>query len=499
MSSSNIVTADDFDLLLGGLESFYNAQPATTSRVTTAVVASPESTHAQLPTVHQSHDEQQQLQQHQQQQSSPRPQLPVLDYPSPDRDLSRPDSAHGTADQSIWGASTTTLAISTKATTKSIQSPPLCTNAAEFIANNIWHIPAPAPTSLRNKDSQLVASTHLLGPSTGAPHTIRHRSVDSHPTQDHHVEHKQPSRCSTVPKEDGALNGYSRHHRRFRSDPYTPADLLPGADDCRASPAALEVLLDGPHETVLTEKEKRALIEYGRAIGNSGTGPLRHYHGNNNTNNRSNNKYSQQQKEKHANIDMSLQRTGERDYRSKITYSRDFLMSFRAFDVPPKGIDRIHWIQQNPTLDHPQKAAGPRMARPQPAFQEPRGDYQGAGNYDPDMGHRQSGRGGGFRKEGAFRDVGFGREIGLRGERGQSTAIGNGPSREGAQGTSRGGVGFRGERGQVPRLHFQQSSATATGGLSGSVFSFKTRGPLGPPAAPRSGSQMRGFKSRTTL
>ncbi|KAF9125163.1 hypothetical protein BGX30_000584 [Mortierella sp. GBA39] len=190
-------------------------------------------------------------------------------------------------------------------------------------------------------------------------------------------------------------------------------------------------------------------------------------------------------------------------------------MSFRAFDVPPESIDRIHWIQQNPTLDHPQKAAGPSMARPQPIFQEPRGDYQGAGTYDPEMGHCQSGRGGGFREEGAFRDVGFGGEIGSRGERGRSTAIGNGPFREGAQGTSRGDVGFKGGSAfgapnflppfrppsapPAPRLHFQQSSASATGGLSGSVFSFKTRGPLGPPAAPRSGFQMRGFKSRTAL
>ncbi|KAF9549298.1 hypothetical protein EC957_004212 [Mortierella hygrophila] len=480
MSYSNIVTADDFDLLLGGLEPFYNAQPATTS-------------------------------------------------------------PYGTTDQSIWSASTTTLVTSTKAMTKSIHSPPLCTNAAEFIANNIWHIPAPAPTILRSKDSQLVASMHLLGPSTGAPHTIRHRSVDSHPTQDHHVEHEQPSRSSIVPKEDETLNEYSKHHIHFRSDPYTP-DLFPGTGDCRASPVALEMLLDGPHETVLTEKEKRALIEYGRVIGNSGTEPPRHCHGNNDNNNRSNNKYGQQQREKHAKIDMSLQGTGERDYRPKIAYSRDFLMSFRAFDVPPESIDRIHWIQQNPTLDHPQNAAGPRMVRLQPAFQEPRGDYQRAGNYDPEMGHRQSGREGGFREEGAFRDVGFGGEIGLRGEREQSTAIGNGPSRVGAQGTSRRDVGFRGESGQgtlrgkgafrgdvasngddrfkrgsgfgapnflpplrppsvpsTPRLHFQQSSATATGGLSGSVFSFKTRGPLGPPAAPRSGPQMRGFKSRTTL
>ena len=81
-------------------------------------------------------------------------------------------------------------------------------------------------------------------------------------------------------------------------------------------------------------------------------------------------------------------------------------MSFGAFNVPPESIDRIYWIQQNSTLDRPQKAAGPRMARPQLVFQEPRGDYQGAGIYDPDMGDRQSERGGGFTGEGASGDVG---------------------------------------------------------------------------------------------
>lgn len=545
MSSSNIITANDFALLLRGLESFYNTQPATTS-CATSVVASPESTHAQLPTALQPYDQQQQLQQRQQQQSSPQPQLPFLDSPRPDvrpsatlpataantateppdqhaslsthtrvtliqspgRDLSRPDSAHGITDQSIQSASTTTPATSTNATIKSIQSSPLCTNAADYIANYIWHIPAPAPTGLLNKDSNSVASTRLFAPSAAALHTIMHRSGDSHPTQDHHVEHKQSRRSSAVPKEDEALNGCSRHHRRFRSDSYASADLLPVADDGRSAPVALETLLDEPHETVLTEEEKRVMIEYGRAIGSGGTWPPHHRHGNNNNNNCSHNNYSQRKRDNHANVDMPLRGTGERGYRFKITYSRDFLMSFRAFSVPPESIDRIHWIQQNPTLDHPQKAAGTRMARPQPVFQDPRGDYQGAGTYDPEMGHRQSGRGGGFRGEGAIRDVEFGGEIGSRGAGGQSIAIGNGPFREGTQGTPRGDGGFRGERGQgtfsgertfrgdvasneddrlgrdsgfgapnfpspppplsappAPRPHFQRYSASATGGL----------------------------------
>ncbi|KAK3838469.1 MAG: hypothetical protein JOS17DRAFT_834334 [Linnemannia elongata] len=581
MSSSNIVTTNDFALLLGGLESFYNAQLATTSRATT-VVASPNSTHAQLPTAHQSHDYQQQPQQHKQQQSSPQLQTLALDsprsevrpsttlpataatteaemcppdqqaslstqarvtfIPSPDRDLSDPDSAHGTINQSIQSASTTTLTTSSRAMTKSIQSSPLCTNAAEFITNYFRYMPAPTQTSHCNKDSQSVASTHLPELSAAAPQTIVHRSVDSHPTQDHQVEHEQSRRLPTVPKEDEAVDGYSRHHGRLRFDPYASADLLPGADDGRSAPVALETLLEEPHETVLTEEEKRTMIEYGRAIGSSGNLPPRRRHDNCSNNNRSNNNYSQRQRDNHTNTDMPLRGTGGRGYRFKITYSRDFLMSFRAFNVPPEGIDRIHWIQQNPTQDYLQKTPELRMARPQPIIQEPRGNYQGAGTYDSEMGHRQLGRGGDFRGEGAIRDVGFEREIGSRGARGQSTAFGNGPFREGPQGTSGESGGFRGEsrqgtfrgegtfRGDVVsnednrlrsdsgfgapsfsssppplppppalRLHFQRSSASATGGLSGSVFNFKTRRPLGPPAAPRSGFQMRGFKTRTTL
>ncbi|KAG0066427.1 hypothetical protein BGZ89_007273 [Linnemannia elongata] len=579
MSSSNIITANDFALLLGGLESFYNALPVTTSHATT-VVASPESTHAQLPTTLQSHDQQQQLQQHQQQQTSPQLQLLVIDCSGPevrpsrtppatpattatescppdqetslsththvtliqslDHDLSRPDPAHGTVDQSIQSASTTIPGTSTKATTKIIQSSPLCTNAAEFIANYIWHIPAPAPTHLLNKDSPSVSTMHLPKPSSTAPHSIRQRSVASHITRDSHVEHKQSHWSSTVPKEDEALSKYNRHHRRIGSDPYISADLLPDADDRRSTPLALEKLLDEPHETVLTEEQKRAMIENGRAIGKSATWPPHHRHGNNkNNSNSSNNNYSQRQRDSHINIDMSLQGIGRRDCRSKITYSRDFLMSFRAFNVPPGNIDRIHWIQQNLTLDHPQEAAGLRMARPQPVFQEPRGDYQRAGIYGPEMGHHQSGRGGVFRVKGAIRADSFGGEIDLIREKGQGTAIGNGAFREKVQSTSGEDGGFRGERGKgtfsvdgafrgdvtsneedryrrgsgfsasnflppplpsatlAPRPHFQRSSASATGGLSGSVFRFKARMPLGPPAATQSGFQIRGFKSRT--
>ncbi|KAG0079782.1 hypothetical protein BGZ90_001719 [Linnemannia elongata] len=520
MSSSNIITANDFALLLGGLESFYNALPVTTSHATT-IVASPESTHTQLPTTLQSHDQQQQLQQHQQQQTSPQLQLLVIDSSRPevrpsrtlpatpattatescppdqetslsththvtliqslDHDLSRPDLAHGTVDQSIQSASTTTPGTPTKATTKIIQSSPLCTNAAEFIANYIWHIPAPAPTHLRNKDSPSVSTMHLPKPSVTAPHSIRQRSVASHITRDSHVGHKQSHWSSTVPKEDEAMNKYTRHHRRIGSDPYISADLLPDADDRRSTPLALEKLLDEPHETVLTEEQKRAMIENGRAIGNSATWPPHHRHSNNkNNSNSSNNSYSQRQRDSHTNIDMSLQGIGRRDYRSKITYSRDFLMSFRAFNVPPGSIDRIHWIQQNPTLDHPQEAAGMRMARPQPVFQEPRGDYQRAGIYGPEMGHRQSGRG-----DGAFRgDVTSNEEDKCR--RGSGFSASNFLPPPPLPSATR-----------APRHHFQRSSASATGGLSGSVFRFKARMPLGPPAAPQSGFQIRGFESRT--
>ncbi|KAF8947554.1 hypothetical protein BGZ47_008699 [Haplosporangium gracile] len=298
-------------------------------------------------------------------------------------------------------------------------------------------------------------------------------------------------------KEDEVWNGDNRHQGRFKFDSYASADLLPGPDDGRSAQVALErlqSLQNEPHETVLTEEKKRAMTEYGRAMGNGGSWPSHHHEGG--------------------------------AYGSEITYSREFLLSFSGFKAPPDSIDRIHWIQQNPTLDHPQKAAESRMARPRPVFQKSGGEYQRAGTFGSEVSHRYSRCEGGFRGEGALRgDVGFGGETGLSGNnglKGEGFSRGNGAFREdygfrggGGQRAQRGHGASRGEGGvdaptfyppfpplsalPAPRPHAQRSSASATGGLSGSVYSFKTREPLGPPAAPRSDSQMKNFKTYTTL
>lgn len=187
-------------------------------------------------------------------------------------------------------------------------------------------------------------------------------------------------------------------------------------------------------------------------------------------------------------------------YRSKIAYSRDFLMSFSDFKVPPDNINNIHWIQQNQTLDRPQKTAGPNMAKLQWVFQEPHGDHQGAGTYGPEMERRLSSHDGGFGGNGDIRaDIGFRRRRFVGGEGGQSTSSGNGAlrgkcgfneeggTREGSDfrregdGGFREDVGFRGECSfgatgiplpvpptsvsSAPRSHVQRSSASATGGL----------------------------------
>ncbi|KAF9153346.1 hypothetical protein BG015_003627 [Linnemannia schmuckeri] len=576
---SNIITTNDFSLPLGGLESFYSAQPATTSRAT-AVVAFLENTYTQLPTEHQSDDQQLLQQQQQQQKSSPHLQQHVLDSQKPEdcpqttfpaaadpaatietessppathdqqaflgthnhvtlsrsseRDLSRSESAlstqyYGAVVQPIPGAPTspaltTAPATSTKVTTKSIQSPQLCTNATEFITNYIWHIPA--PTSHRTKEGQPVAPMHLPEPSAATSHTIRDRSVDFFPTQNPPIGFKQSSKLSTVPKQDKALNGGNRHQRCFKSDSYASVNLLPGPDDGRSTQVALERLRSlqyEPHEAALTGEKKGVMTEYGRAIGNGGPWPS-HHHSKNNSSNCSNYNHRNRQNYDNNTLDMLLRGKEGGVHGFKITYGRDFLMSFSGLKAPPDSIDSIHWIQLNSTLDNPQKAVEPRMARSQPVFQEPGGEYQGTGTYGPEVSHRHSRCDDSFRGESAVRgDIGFGGEINLSGNdglerdrpskgkgafRGDYGFRGGGGQR--GHGTSTGENGFRGEGGigaptfhppfpPALRRHVRRSSASATGRLSGSVYSFKTREPLGPPAAPRSDLQMKGFETHTAL
>ncbi|KAG0292312.1 hypothetical protein BGZ96_004346 [Linnemannia gamsii] len=376
---------------------------------------------------------------------------------------------------------------------KLYQSPPLYTNASEFIVNYIWHTPAPDRYSA--KDGHLVPPTHL--PDLPAAHTIRHRSVDPFPTQDHSSDYKH---------EHEALNGYDRHNVYFNSNPFASADVLSGPEDVRSVQITLErlrPLQDEPCSTSLTEEQKLALIEHGRAIGNRA-----HYYDNNNRGNiRSNtNNHYLRQRCNDTSVDMPpIRNEGVgRGYRSKITYSRDYLMTFSDFNVLPDNIDRIHWIQQNPTLDWSQKFAGPMMARLQGTFQEPRGDHQGAGTYDSKMGCHLARREGDFGGNGdADADLGLSRRHGVGKERGQGTSSESSACRgderqrtsrgnivfggEGRYGTFRGDGGFRGdssiieERGlgapsfpllpsptstpSTPRPHVQRSSTSATGGL----------------------------------
>jgi hypothetical protein len=311
-SSKHIITANEFSLLLEGLEPFYNTQPTiSTARATTAV-GSVENPHAQLPT---EHSEQQRQQQMQQQSSSQltlfpfsrKPEAPPLmtllgttatescpsatqnqqvslDIRDPERDFPRPESLHstkndfqsrGTHEQSIqrssFSSTTAAETSTTKTTTKPNQSQPLCTNAAEFIDNYIWRIPAPARPFV--KDRQLVPHTHLpdIVAAAPAPITIRHRSVDPFPMQEHSGDHKQSHRPSNTPKEQQEdLNGYNRHQGRFMSNPYASADLTPGPDDGRSALIILKrlrPLQDESLGTSLTEEQRFALIEQGRAIG----------------------------------------------------------------------------------------------------------------------------------------------------------------------------------------------------------------------------------------
>ncbi|KAF9133770.1 hypothetical protein BGW39_008947 [Mortierella sp. 14UC] len=604
MSSNNIITANDFALLLEGVQNFFSAKPPPSSRATTAVASPDESTCTQLPTV-----QQQDHQKLQQQQSSPQLRRePVSDFPkpelrpsgipaahnqqapepwgtphvsnrnhvtlsvSPERILPSPQSAHDNTNDSRGTTTsesaqrnapvlTTTPAASSTTTTKKVyQAPALATNATEFIANFVWYL-APARPVTKDSSNQPVASVHLpepelsKGAAATAPRFTKHASVDDLPTpppltQDVLAEHykRRPKIYSVEPLEE-VSNGCNRHNTHRKSDPYTQAEMMPGPDNGHSTQVILErlrPLQDELKRTTLTEDEKLELIEHGRIIGKRRAWAHQYHQ----EDSRSNNRWQQQQQHhcrtnNYPNDPSLPRRSGSYPpyHRSKIAYSRDFLMSFSSFNVPPDSIDKIRWIQQNPTLDRSQKAAEPRMPRSQhrvtqePAMQQP--SFQDLGDYHYHQGmqgsklqrHRTTGegRGGGevsmsnfpmslhqqspmldrsqeyaeprmprahqlvFQEPNCDFQGSYGPELGHRRTTG---------GREGEGRCEMAISGLTMPQPPTPTAHrsnVQRSNASASGSLSGSVYSFKTRDPLGPLAAPRVGFQMRSFQSNTTM
>ncbi|KAK3813457.1 MAG: hypothetical protein J3R72DRAFT_498541 [Linnemannia gamsii] len=439
MSSPKIISANDFALLLGGVASFF-------------------STHSQLSTVSQ----QDYLYQQQQQQSS-RAQLhhPPVSYSiepetcppvttaaecdsgtahetsagtrenhvtlsaSPEHESFPQESVHNNTNDShgttVVGASIQRDAPVLKPTpaassnsTKEYQPPALATNATEFIANFAWDL---MPVTLsKDISNQSAISTRLSEPksATAVPRLIKDRSVDSHPppTRDVPGEHYDKKRSKSYVESKGEiLDDYNRHPARFQSDPYSPTEMMPGPDNGHSAQVILERLQSHQGELIrtnLTEEEKLALIEHGRTIGNRRSWDHEHNQRNNNCTNNINHHRQQRQRTNSYLIDPSLRRRSgsyQPQFRSRITYSRDFLMTFSGLCVPPDSIDRIRWIQQHATLDWSQKSTGLKVLKSQqhPIQQSVRqravyrysGDDCDQGTRGSNMGRRHTTGGGG--------------------------------------------------------------------------------------------------------
>ncbi|KAF9101615.1 hypothetical protein BGX29_005438 [Mortierella sp. GBA35] len=462
MFSSNVITSTEFALLLGGVQSFFNARP--TSKTTAA--APPQISHTQTPTDHQPNVPQQQ------QQSSTQPYYPVFDSPpecgspttpaasdvisgvttdqqqqdkplpwnaplqalvasrwnqkvisSSDYDSSLPvrsntgDSMTSTFAPTVLsttpaatGTSKTKKSTTKKSTTKEYKPPQLCTNATEVFANIAWA--NLGSDSKPSKNNQSVAPTPSSEPTLSpqpALDFIRQRSDDAFPTQDMLcVEHNnnnnnQPwSKSLAAPRE--VLSRYLRCPGQGydKSNPYEPSELISGPDDSNFAQVAIErlrPLQDETNRTFLTDEQKLALIECGRSIANRGSWDPRHHNRHQSSSNRqqsSNNNHTNYNNNGGGANDKSIR---GRVARTKICYSRDFLMSFQYITVPPDCIERIRWTLQNLTVDRPHKAA-PGMAGHRPSYQGPSSppgfeDYGGEQEiYSPEPRHRHT-RGGG--------------------------------------------------------------------------------------------------------